>query len=91
MHRSWLAFSVLLLVTPVIFGCSQRIDFDECVQTYAAKGNTQNLVRWGYAFCKTASDEAASAEKRRVALCAVKQIPSTPTEVGFRLVVQQCQ
>jgi hypothetical protein len=91
MHRSWLTISVLISTAPVILSCSPRIDFDECVQTYATKGNTQNLVRWGYAFCKTASDDTATAEKRREALCAVKQIPNTPTEIGFRLVVQQCQ
>lgn len=91
MRRLWLTISVLVLATPMILSCSRRIDFDECVQTYAVKGNTQNLVRWGYAFCKTASDKMVSNEKRREALCAVKAIPNTPTEIGFRLVVQQCQ
>lgn len=90
MNRSLLTICVLLSAAPMILSCSRRIDFDECIQTYAVKGNTQNLVRWGYAFCKTASDKNASAEKRREALCAVKEIPNTPTEIGFRLVVQQC-
>ena len=91
MYRSRPLISVLVFGMLMISSCSRRVDFDECVQTYAIKGNTQNLVRWGYAFCKTASDKAASAEKRREALCAVKEIPNTPTEIGFRLVVQQCQ
>jgi hypothetical protein len=86
----WNVFAIVAAAL-LLSSCSQRLDFNECLQEYAAKGNTQQLVRWGYTLCKTASDEAVSRKKRLEALCAVKEIPTTPTEVGFRLVVAQCQ
>jgi hypothetical protein len=88
--RSHLAVAALCLA---LFGCSSGHtpkNLDECLTDLAAKGATPQLVRWGYTLCKQAVDEKLAAKSQEAARCAVAHIPTTPTEVGFRLIAEQC-
>jgi hypothetical protein len=70
--------------------CSGEIGRDECIANYAHKGSTDQIVRWGYELCDVATDANLSAKDRDDALCAVKKIPSTPSELAFKQVVGEC-
>jgi hypothetical protein len=82
----FIPFTCLLLPS-----CSPSISKDDCVSEYAQKGGTEQIVRWGYQLCNIATDPSKSGEDRSNALCAVKNIPSTPTELAFRQVLAECR
>lgn len=75
----------------VLASCAPSIDKESCISEYAQRGGTEQIVRWGYQFCRIAADESKSSKERSDALCAVKKIPSTPTELAFRQVVAECR
>lgn len=84
-----LALCIAALAT--LPACQQQpIDRDECVATYAQRGGTDKIVRWGYQLCARAADVQRTPVEREQAMCAVKMIPSTPSEIAFRAVVADC-
>jgi hypothetical protein len=71
--------------------CAVGLDRDRCISEYAQRGGTEQIVRWGYQLCSVATDESRSGEERARAVCAVKKIPQTPTELAFRQVIAECR
>ena len=82
-----------LCVAALALGACQQqpISRDDCVAKYAQRGGTDRIVRWGYQLCAQASNPQESPERREQAICAVKAIPNTPSEIGFRAVVARCR
>lgn len=71
--------------------CQQQpINKDECVAKYAQRGGTDQIVRWGYQLCARAADPQRAPLERKQAICAIKMIPSTPSDIAFRAVVADC-
>lgn len=76
----------------VLTACQQGpIDRDACVAKYAQRGGTDQIVRWGYQLCAQAADPAKTPIEREQAMCALKMIPTTPSEIAFREVVAHCR
>ena len=88
-----LAQTALLLscASMLLTSCNSNISRESCVSDYAQKGGTEQIVRWGYQLCTIATDAKESSTDRSNALCAVKKIPSTPTELAFRQVIAECR
>lgn len=82
---------LLLVCFCSLASCSGAISRDECISKYAQRGGTDQIVRWGYQLCAMATDVKSSAKDRAEALCAVRKIPSTPSELAFRQVIGECR
>ena len=82
---------ILASVCVLIASCADGLDRERCISEYAQRGGTEKIVRWGYQLCSVAADESRSDEERAGAICAVKRIPQTPTELAFRQVVAKCR
>ena len=81
----------ILVLASCAASCTNEIDNDKCITDYAQKGGTDQIVRWGYQLCGMATDAASSAKERDDALCAVRKIPSTPSELAFKQVIKECR
>lgn len=84
--------TICIAVLGALPACSQGpIDRDECVSKYAQRGSTEKIVRWGYGLCTIAADPNRTPREREHAICAIKMIPNTPTEIGIQAVWADCQ
>ena len=62
----------------------------DCIDNFAIKGGTNQIVVWGHQMCATAFDQKETAEKRAWALCAIREIPDIRADQAFRVVSDRC-
>jgi hypothetical protein len=82
--------TVLLVLSLAGCGVGRPGTVEECLSTYAKTGATEQLVRAGYGWCRTAFDPANHPLLQARARCVVEQIPDLKAAAALSVVRNEC-